>query len=49
MPAEDFGYNGNNAAYTASDGMQAPSGAHYPALSSKEGIEAAEKISANAV
>lgn len=49
LPAEGFGRNGNNAAYTASDGMQAQSGAHYPALPSKDGVEAAKKILENAV
>ncbi|HEZ6900581.1 TPA: hypothetical protein WI931_000966 [Neisseria meningitidis] len=42
--AEGFGRNGNNAAYTASDGIQAQSGAHYPALPLKEGVEAEKNI-----
>ncbi|WP_081462518.1 hypothetical protein [Neisseria polysaccharea] len=42
--AEGFGCNGNNAAYTASDGIQAQSGAHYPALPLKEGVEAEKNI-----
>ena len=33
--AEGFERNGNNAAYSASDGLQAPSGAHYLASISR--------------
>ena len=42
--AEGFERNGNNAAYAASDGLQAPSGAHYLALPSKESAYVREML-----
>ena len=42
--AEGFERNGNNAAYAASDGLKAPSGAHYLALPSKESVYVREML-----
>ena len=42
--AEGFERNGNNAAYTSSDGLKAPSGAHYLALPSKESVYVREML-----
>ena len=42
--AEGFERNGNNAAYAVSDGLQAPSGAHYLALPSKESAYVREML-----
>ncbi|MGN6901746.1 NAD(P)-binding protein, partial [Neisseria sp. P0017.S010] len=42
--AEGFERNGNNAAYTSSAGLKAPSGAHYLALPSKESVYVREML-----
>ena len=42
--AEGFERNGNNAAYTSSDGLKSPSGAHYLALPSKESVYVREML-----